>query len=239
LKRDHRPYYIKKIYLMLERFYVNHFLRPQFEFLGKDVTFIKPWHVEIFGGPVSLGNCANVIATTDRKVRLSVWPPHQGAGSIQIGNYCLICPGVRIGSGCAITIGDNCMIASNAYLTDGDWHDLYDRVSPGKGAPITLGRNVWIGDNAIICKGVTIGQNSIIGAGSVVTSDIPPNSVAAGNPASVVKQLDPDKPLTERSQWFSDPLKLERDIDQIDRVMLGENTFSHWLRHLFAPRKGE
>ena len=54
-------------------------------------------------------------------------------------------------------------------------------------APIVIGRNVWIGENARICKGVTIGDNCVIGAGAVVTKDIPANCVAVGNPARVVK----------------------------------------------------
>jgi acetyltransferase-like isoleucine patch superfamily enzyme len=54
-----------------------------------------------------------------------------------------------------------------------------------------LERGVWVGDSAIICKGVRIGENSIIGAGSVVRKDVPPNCVVIGNPARVVKKLDP------------------------------------------------
>ena len=54
-------------------------------------------------------------------------------------------------------------------------------------APVVIGNNVWIGDRVIILPGVHIGNGTIIGAGSVVTRDIPPNSVAAGNPAKVLK----------------------------------------------------
>ena len=230
---------MKKGFLWFEKFYVNHFLRPQFAFLGKGFTFMKPWHVEIFGAPIELGNYANVIATSERKVRLSIWSQANGQGRINIGSYCLICPGVRIGSTCEITIGDNSMIAGNAYLTDSDWHGLYDRISPGKGAPIRVAENVWIGDNAIICKGVSIGPNSVIGAGSIVTSNIPANVVAAGNPAAVVKALDPTQKMTLRSEWFSDPQKLVRDIDLLDREMLQTNNLLHWLRYLFFPKRGE
>ena len=68
--------------------------------------------------------------------------------------------------------------------------------------PVTLGNNVWIGDGAKVCKGVTIGDNSVIGAGSIVTSDIPANSIAAGNPARVIKPLDPSQPLVKRESIF-------------------------------------
>ncbi len=117
MKKDHRPYFIKEAFLKFQRFYVNHFLRPQLETLGSSFTFMKPWNVEIFGSPIILGKHANVIASSDNKVRLSVWSDSEDKGRIQIGDYCLICPGVRIGSAHEIIIGDNCMIASNAYIT--------------------------------------------------------------------------------------------------------------------------
>ena len=57
------------------------------------------------------------------------------------------------------------------------------------GKPITLGKNVWLGGGCTILSGVTIGDNSIIGAGSVVTKDIPANVIAAGNPARVIREI--------------------------------------------------
>ncbi|MBT8370156.1 MAG: acyltransferase [Deltaproteobacteria bacterium] len=237
MRRDHRPYFIKKAYLRFEKFYVNHFLRPQLEYLGKGFTFMRPWHVEVFGAPIELGDYVNVVASADKNVRLSVWSEQKGKGRIRIGNYCLICSGVRIGSAHKIQIGDSCMIASNAYLTDCDWHDVYDRISIGKTAPIKIENNVWIGDSAIVCKGVTIGENSIIGAGAVVVDTVPANCVAAGNPAKVVKQLDNAKPLKTRAQWFSDPQKLLQDFDRADKELLGENTLPHWLRYILFPSK--
>jgi acetyltransferase-like isoleucine patch superfamily enzyme len=170
-------------------------------------------------------------------VRLAIWSEQPDKGRIRIGNYCLICPGVRIGSAHEIIVGDNCMIASNAYLTDSDWHDIYNRISIGKTAPINIGNNVWIGDSAIVCKGVTIGENSIIGAGAVVVDNIPANCVAAGNPARVVKQLDVGESFTTRAQFFSEPDKLFRGFDQTDKALLRDNSLLHWLRYLLSPSK--
>jgi len=86
-----------------------------------------------------------------------------------IGKYCLLCPGVRISAGCEIVIGDSVMMAQGAFITDSDWHGVYDRsLSVGESIPVHIGRNVWIGDSAIVTKGVAIGENSIIGAGAVV-----------------------------------------------------------------------
>jgi acetyltransferase-like isoleucine patch superfamily enzyme len=200
---------------------------------------MKPWHVKVFGWPIELGDCANVITTANHKVRLTIWSEKDTGANIRIGNYCLICPGVRISAATSITIGDSCMMASSAYITDADWHGLYDRTDYiGKTAPIRIGNNVWIGDSSIICKGVTIGDNSIIGAGSVVTRDIPANTIAAGNPANIVKKLDKDIPFTTRAHWFAEPEKLAASIEEIDRDMLKGNTLLGWLRSLVFPAKG-
>jgi acetyltransferase-like isoleucine patch superfamily enzyme len=237
LRRDHRPFYIKKASLKFQEFYVRHFIRPQLEHLGEGFTFMRPWHVEIFGAPIELGDCVNVVASSDKKVRLAIWSDQKGKGRIRVGNYCLICPGVRIGAADEIVVGDNCMIANNAYITDSDWHDVYNRIIMGRTAPVHIANNVWIGDSAIVCKGVAIGENSIIGAGAVVVDSIPADCVAAGNPARVVKQLDHGEAFTTRAQFFSDPEKLFRGFDQVDKELLKENTLLHWLRYLLFPNK--
>jgi acetyltransferase-like isoleucine patch superfamily enzyme len=238
--RDHRPYWVKKAYLRLEEFYTEHFLRPQFTALGKGHTFIRPWHVEVFGAPIEVGDYVNVIATRDRKVRLTVWSDREDPAGIRIGDYCLICPGVRLSSASEIVVGDNVMFAYGAYVTDSDWHDIYNRVAiVGKSAPVRIENNAWIGDSVIVCKGVTIGENSVIGAGSVVTSSIPANSIAAGSPARVIRALDPGRPIKTRAEWFADPTALFEEIDRIDREKLGGNTFFDWMRYSLFPRKGD
>lgn len=239
MKRDHRPYIVKKAYLAFQQFYTAHFVRPHFAAFGKGCTFVKPWYVEVFGHPVELGDYVHVIASPDLRVRLSVWSEAPGRGRIRIGDYGLLCPGVRISSASEISIGQGCMMASNVYITDSDWHDTYNRIAMGEALPVRIEENVWIGDSAIVCKGVTVGKNSIVGAGAVVTKTIPPNTISAGNPAKIVKTLDPAEPVTGRSQWFSDPRQLSTDLDRIDREMLRGNSFLHWIRHLLFPRRNE
>jgi len=73
MKRDHRPYFIKKLHLGFQQFYTRHFIEPQLESLGKDALFIKPWHVDIFGAPIKIGDYAMLVATPDKKIRLSIW----------------------------------------------------------------------------------------------------------------------------------------------------------------------
>ncbi|MBW1841847.1 MAG: hypothetical protein JRI75_08650 [Deltaproteobacteria bacterium] len=129
------------------------------------------------------------------------------------------------------------MIASNTYITDGDWHDIYDRISIGKTAPVTIDDNVWIGDSVIICKGVSIGKNSVIGAGAVVVNAIPPNVVAAGNPARVVKHLDTEVQRRKREDWYADPERLFEELEVWDRELLKGNTLLGWVRSLLSPNK--
>lgn len=240
MKRDYRPYYIKRFYEKFQKKYARYFLAPQFEYFGRGVVFMKPWQVEVFGGPVILGDGATVIAASDKKVRFTVWPTWEGTGKIEIGRCCLICPGTRIMSATSITMGDGCMTAQNVSISDADWHDLYDRSKPvGKTKPVTIGHNVWLGDSVIVCKGVTIGNNAVIGAGSIVVKDIPANAIAAGNPARVMKYLDTNKPMKTRTQWLAEPWKLAREFEEIDRSIMKGNTMFGWFRAMLFPRKGD
>lgn len=236
MRRDHRPYLAKRLHRAVERGYVEHFLRPQLDALGPDCKVMKPWNLKIYGRDIRLGRAVHVITGRDRPVRLTTWAHEDGNGRIDIGDYALLCPGVRIDSAVQVEVADNCMIAAGAYLTDADWHDIYDRTRIiGSHAPIRLEDNVWIGDGAIVCKGVTIGRNTIIGAGSVVTRDIPANVIAAGNPAREVKRLDPAREIVTRERLLADPRALDRRMDQIDRYLLGSNSWTGWLRTLVQP----
>ena len=107
-----------------------------------------------------------------------------GKNSIIMNNALLMASG-------GIEIGDCTMLAAHAKLISND-HDLYDR-SILTMVPIKIGNHVWVGAGATILKGVTVGDHAIIGGGSVVTKDVPPYAVVVGNPAKVVKYLDPKK----------------------------------------------
>lgn len=237
MRRDHRPYAVKKVFFRLQHLYARHFLVPQFESIGRGYFIVRPWHVEVFGPAVAVGDYVNILAAADLRVRISVWSTGPGKGGIRIGDYCLISPGVRISSSCEIRIGNSCMLANGVYITDSDWHDVYNRVDTGKSAPVRIGENVWVGDRATICKGVTIGDNAIVGAGAVVVGPVPANCVAAGNPARVVKVLDAPEGFVTRESWFTRADEMFRQMDQFDRELLKSNTWGHWLRYVLFPTR--
>lgn len=111
---------------------------------------------------------------------------------VSIGNRCTL-NGVNIFARNKVEIGNNVVIASGSQITDTNGHLTYslDRTkSADTPKPVKIGNNVWIGLNAIILKGTEIGDNSIVGAGSVVQGIFPPNCIIKGNPAVVVKTLD-------------------------------------------------
>jgi carbonic anhydrase/acetyltransferase-like protein (isoleucine patch superfamily) len=91
----------------------------------------------------------------------------------------------------------------------------------------------------MICKGVSIGENSIIGAGSVVVSPVPANVIAAGNPARAIRDLNPEMEMRTRRDWFAGHSHLSGELEAWDKAMLKENTVLKWLRYLIFPRKGD
>lgn len=111
---------------------------------------------------------------------------------IRLGNHVGL-NGTAISAKKCIEIGDNTMIAANVIIVDSDFHAVWPpenrwiTSTADHDREVIIGRNVWIGMNSIILKGSRIGDNSIIGAGSVVNSLIPANCIAAGNPAKVVR----------------------------------------------------
>ena len=90
-----------------------------------------------------------------------------------------------------IKIGDNCMMAPNVsvYTAGHPVHPVSRNSTYEYGKEVTIGDNVWLGGNTVVCPGVHIGSNVVIGAGSVVTKDIPDWCVAAGNPCKVIRKI--------------------------------------------------
>lgn len=105
---------------------------------------------------------------------------------LQIGDNCGF-SGTVIGAFESIIIGNNVRCGANTLITDADWH--LDDYRAGEPRPVIIEDGVWLGEGVKVMKGVTIGENSLIGAGSIVIKDIPANVVAAGNPCKVIKPI--------------------------------------------------
>lgn len=112
---------------------------------------------------------------------------------IVIGNNVGI-SGATIAAKESITIGDNVLIGSGCIITDSDAHPIEYEPRMAYAAPATapvhIGEGAFIGARSLIMKGVTVGARSVIGAGSVVVGDIPPNCIAAGNPAKPIRSFN-------------------------------------------------
>lgn len=130
---------------------------------------------------------------------------------VTVGDYTLL-NGALVMAEESIEIGNYCIVSWNVGIADGDFHPIdpaqriqdamalcvYDPNRPPRPpirtAPVRIKDNVWIGMGAVILKGVTIGENAIVAAGAIVTKDVPPNAIVAGNPAKIVKFQDPPAP---------------------------------------------
>lgn len=100
----------------------------------------------------------------------------------------------RIIAASSVIIGDRTMLGSNCTVVDTDFHPLHPEerqkdIRGGETAPILIEEDVFIGMNSMVLKGVTIGRGSVVGAGSVVTKDVPPGAIVAGNPARIIGQV--------------------------------------------------
>lgn len=111
-----------------------------------------------------------------------------GYSNLKIGKDCTLNQGVFLGARGGIEIGDNVRVSPNAMIISSGLK-IEEKPRVHFEEKITIGNNVWIASGSLVSAGVTIGENSIIGACSVVTKDVPPNSFYAGVPAKLIKKI--------------------------------------------------
>ena len=112
-------------------------------------------------------------------------------GTLEIGERTFVNYGGSIAPAESVHIGADCLIGTHSIIMDNDFHRIEPerRLEWPESKPIVIEDNVWLGARVIVLGGVTIGRDSCIGAGSVVTGDIPPRSLAVGVPARVIRTL--------------------------------------------------
>jgi acetyltransferase-like isoleucine patch superfamily enzyme len=137
------------------------------------------------GGSIEVENCGFFSG-----VRLECWP----GARIVIGNGTYLNRNTEIVAAQCVTIGRDCKIARDVIIMDTDQHELPGSTLATR--PVQIGDRVWIGSRAIVLKGVTIGSDAVVAAGSVVTRDVPPRTVVAGVPARIVRSIEPERTLS-------------------------------------------
>ncbi|HET7078082.1 MAG TPA: acyltransferase [Chloroflexia bacterium] len=110
-------------------------------------------------------------------------------GLIEIGEGTTINYGTSIAAAGAVRIGRDCLIGTYVNIMDSTFHNLGDRAWALDPEPVTIGDRVWLGNRCMVMKGVTIGDGAVVAGCSLVTRDVPPNTMVVGVPARVVKQL--------------------------------------------------
>lgn len=158
------------------------------------------FHCKVFGNGFYINNLGNIFL--GKRVYLNSFPDGSSyrtglstyfpEAEIRIGNNCYL-NGTIIHCNEKITIGNNCMFGPGTVICDNDSHKVVinymDRISGAVSKPIIIENNVWVGMNCLILKGVILGSNSIIAAGSLVTKDVLPDSLYGGHPAVFIKKL--------------------------------------------------
>jgi acetyltransferase-like isoleucine patch superfamily enzyme len=160
------------------------------EFLGVSHFAGRPKFKLYPGTRVIIGSgCKFLSGHTDNLIGINrpcIITAHNQGTVVEIGENSGF-SGTVIGAFAGVTIGRHVKCGANTLITDSNWHPEDPR--SGEPRPVFIGDHVWLGVGSMVLKGARIGDNSVIGAGSIVTGEIPANVIAAGNPCKVIRPL--------------------------------------------------
>ena len=166
----------------------SHLVNAQLRLRGKARA---PFSVRL-QGRIQLSGCGEVVFGEGVSLVGTVVPVElvtYTSGRIEIGSRTFINYGSSIAARASVKIGSYCHLGHYTFVMDNDQHGVVKRMELPQSDPVVIEDHVWIGSKALILPGVHIGSHTVIGAGSIVTKDIPPRCVAAGNPARVIRHL--------------------------------------------------
>ncbi len=165
------------------RWAISHILRGVQ--LDGDVSVEGPLYLENHGH-IRFGSGVILRSSWHRPIALSVM---SSEATLTIGQGAFLNWGVDIGLACKVVIGANALIGDDVVIYDSDWHTIDGTDQDVPKAPTYIGRGVWLGARSMVLRGVSIGDNSVIAASSVVTYSLPDHVLAAGAPAKVIRKI--------------------------------------------------
>jgi acetyltransferase-like isoleucine patch superfamily enzyme len=167
---------------------LGHIMNAQLRLRGKTRA---PLSVRL-RGRVHLSGCGEVVLGEGVSFNGTVVPIElvtYDSGRIEIGAHTFINYGSSIAARDSVKIGAHCLLGHYTFVMDNDQHDIVRHTELPRSGPVVIEDHVWIGSKAVILSGVHIGSRAVIGAGSIVTKDVPARCVVAGNPARVLRHL--------------------------------------------------
>lgn len=160
-----------------------------FLFYSKQVKIGKKQHRFGKNFKIDVSKDASFSIKNGNHCRSNVYFGIKHQGTLNIGENNFFNNNVSITSLGKITIGNSCKIANNVVIVDHD-HDYSNKFVGFRVGKVIIGNHVWIGANSVVLKDVTIGDGSVVAAGSVVTKSIPQNVIVAGAPAKIIKKVN-------------------------------------------------
>ena len=135
-------------------------------------------------GRMTIGDRVRLVSTVAQLELVTI-----AGGHLEIGNNVFINYGSSLVASAHVRIGDDCLIGTHVMVMDCDFHRVEDKAWDTTGEPIVIEDRVWLGNRSMILKGVRVGHDAVVAAGSVVTKDVEPRTVVAGVPAVLVRRF--------------------------------------------------
>ena len=153
------------------------------EQIGRRVT-LRGWPHVVNQGTIIVGERVRLVSTVATLELVTL-----AGGRLEIGDNVFINYGASIVASNLVRIGNDCLIGTHVMVMDTDFHRVEDKSWDTTGYPIIIEDRVWLGNRSMVLKGVRVGHDAVVAAGSIVTRDVPPRTLVAGTPARVIREF--------------------------------------------------